>query len=428
LRALRAAALGSVLFTVVCALPHVGIFRGHIDTSLFQSYGDRTLHGEVPYRDFSLEYPPGALPAFVVPSLGPARDYDTWFSAFEVAGGLACILFVALAMAVPAVPDRRLYAAVSITALAPLALGPLALHRYDLYAAAFAIGAVAALVHGRRRLGFVALGLGTAAKIFPIVLVPLAYLQVARRFGVREARRGLAAFVVALGVVVLPFVALSPGGVRFSITRQTGRALQIETLGSSVLLIAHAVGGYAVHPRFGSGSWNLAGTLPDALAALQTALQLLAWLLVVWVFARGNRGREQLLVGSTAAVGVWILFGKVLSPQYLLWLVPLVALVVGRKPAKLAFPIGLVAAIGLTHAVYPNRYDELIRLDTLPIALLAVRNALLIVLASALLLRLRREGVAEEVRGERESGEAREGILLDRSERHGPDGVPRLEP
>jgi glycosyl transferase family 87 len=413
---------------VVCALPHVGIFRGRIDTSIFQSYGDRTLHGEVPYRDFSLEYPPGALPAFVVPSLGPARDYSTWFSAFEVAAGLACILFVALAMAVPAVPDRRLFAAVSITALAPLALGPLALHRYDLYAAAFAIGAVAAFVHGRRRLGFVALGLGTAAKIFPIVLVPLAYLQVAREVGGREARRGLAAFAVALGVVVLPFVALAPGGVRFSITRQTGRALQIETLGSSVLLVAHAVGGYAAHPKFGAGSWNLAGSLPDALAALESVLQLLAWLLVVIVFARGSRGREQLLVGSAAAVAVWILFGKVLSPQYLLWLVPLVALCVGRRPAKLAFPVGLVAAVGLTHAVYPNRYDELIRLDSLPIALLAARNALLIALTAALVARLYRESVPEEVRGERKRGQAREGVLLDRGERHGPDGVPRLEP
>jgi uncharacterized membrane protein len=371
----------------------------------------------VPYRDFSLEYPPGALPAFVAPSLGPARDYDTWFSLFEVAAGLACVLFVACAMSVPAVPDRRLYAAVSITALAPLALGPLALHRYDLYAAAFAVGAVAALVHGRPRLGFAALGLGTAAKIFPLVLVPLAYLHVARRVGVREARRGLAAFVVALAVVVLPFAALSPGGVRFSITRQTGRALQIETIGSSALLAAHAIGGYALHARFGSGSWNLTGALPDAIAAFQTALQLLAWLLVVVVFARGSRGREQLVVGSAAAVAVWVLFGKVLSPQYLLWLVPLVALVVGRRPAKLAFPAVLVAALGLTQAVYPGRYDELVRLDSLPIWLLVARNALLAVLAAALVIRLQREGVAEKVGREPERQQSREGVLFDGRER-----------
>jgi uncharacterized membrane protein len=298
-------------------------------------------------------------------------------------GGLACIVFVALALAVPPVPDRRLYAAVSITALAPLALGPLALHRYDLYAAAFAIGAVAALVDGRQRLGFVALGLGTAAKIFPVVLVPLAYLYVARRAGTREARRGLAAFALALAVVVLPFVALAPGGVRFSIARQTGRALQIETLGSSALLVAHAVGGYALHPKFGSGSWNLVGSLPDALAALQTALQLLAWLLVVVVFARGSRGREQLLVGSAAAVAVWILFGKVLSPQYLLWLVPLVVAGGG------AVAVALTAVALVLAQVWFFHYGALFRLEW-PVWLLLARDLVMVALYLVLAAELAR--------------------------------------
>jgi hypothetical protein len=127
-------------------------------------------------------------------------------------------------------------------------------------------------------------------------------------------------------------------------------------------------------------------------------------------------------------VAVWILFGKVLSPQYLLWLLPLVALVIGQKPAKLAFPMALIAALGLTQAVYPGRYDELVRLESLPIWLLVARNALLVVLAAALIARLYREGVAEEVRGEGEGGEARERVLLHGREGHGPDGVPGLEP
>ena len=107
---------------------------------------------------------------------------------------------------------------------------------------------------------------------------------------------------------------------------------------------------------------------------------------------------------------------------------PLVALVVGRSLQKLAVPVVLVAALGLTQAVYPTRYDELVRLDALPIALLAARNALLIVLAAALLLRLQREGVPKEVGGEGEGGEAREGVLLDGGERDRPHGVPGLEP
>jgi uncharacterized membrane protein len=331
-------------------------------------------------------------------------------------------------MATPAARARRAYAAVAFTALAPLALGPLTLQRFDLWATAFCIGGLAALVHARHRLGFAALGVGTAAKIFPGVLVPLGYLYVARRRGVREARRGLVAFVLALAVVVGPFLVLGPGGVRFSLTRQTGRALQIETLGSSALLAAHSLGAYAARPHFGSGSWNLEGRLPDALAALQTALQLAAVLLVWIVFARGSRSREQLIVGSAAAVAVWAVFGKVLSPQYLLWLLPLVALVVGRRPTKLAFPVVLVAALGLTQAVYPGRYDELVGLAPFPIWLLVARNVLLVVLAAALVLRLYREGVAEDVRREPEREEPRERVLLDRGERDGPDRVPRLEP
>src|SRR5213080_3691450 len=90
----QAALLGCVLFVVACALPWIGLFRGHLGTSVFQSYGDAILDGHVPYRDFSLEYPPGALPAFVVPSLGPARDYDTWFMVFEAVCGLGTVWIV----------------------------------------------------------------------------------------------------------------------------------------------------------------------------------------------------------------------------------------------------------------------------------------------------------------------------------------------
>ena len=39
------------------------------DVPLYQSFGDRIAGGEVPYRDFRVEYPPGALPAFGLPSL-----------------------------------------------------------------------------------------------------------------------------------------------------------------------------------------------------------------------------------------------------------------------------------------------------------------------------------------------------------------------
>jgi len=403
---------------VACALPRIGLWRGVLGTSVFQSYGDRFLSGHVPYRDFSLEYPPGALPAFVVPSLGRARAYDAWFMGFELACGLACVWLVAVGLARIGAPDLRLYGGVAFTALAPLALGPLTLHRYDLWAAALCTSGVVALLTGRERLGFGVLGAGAAAKIFPLVLVPLAYLYVRRRSGPRAARASLVAFAAVVIVGVGPFLAAAPGGVRFSLARQTGRALQLETLGSSVLLAVRA----APHPTFGSGSWNLEGGVPDSLAALQTVAQLAAVALVWVAFARSRRGPEELLLASAAAVAAWIVMGKVLSPQFLLWLVPLVALVLRRR--TLAVAAALAVALGLTHAVYPGRYDALVSLEPLPITLLAVRNAILVAIAVVLY----RQSVAQEVRAESERDGLREAVLLDGHEREGPDRVPGLEP
>ena len=73
--------------------------------------------------------------------------------------------------------------------------------------------------------------------------------------------------------------------------------------------------------------------------------------------------------------------GKVLSPQFLVWLLPVCFLVVGRY-GPLA--IGLtVAAMLMTFAYFPHQYWDLVALDTWPIALLVIRDSLLIALLAA---------------------------------------------
>jgi hypothetical protein len=370
---------------------------------VFQSYGDAVLAGHIPYRDFSLEYPPGSLPAFVVPSLGPTGHYANWFMAFEAACGLVTVALVGL------VSRSRLAAA--YCALAPLALGPLTLHRYDLWATALATAGLAAALSRRSGLGGALFGLGAAAKIFPLVLLPAV------------GRRAAGWFAAAAVLVITPFLVLAPGGIRFALDRQLGRALQLESISSSALLVVHAADAYTPHVVFGRGSWNLAGGLPNALAVVQTALQLAAVVLVWALYARGARTRHRLLAAAAAAVAVWIVFGKVLSPQFLVWLLPLVALLGAWREGVL-----LLATFGLTRAVYPDRYDQLVELRGLPIALLALRNLVLLALTVSLIARLVRDRVPEEVAREREGTEPCDAVALDSRERHGPDRVPGLEP
>src|SRR5439155_17064363 len=106
--------------------------------------------------------------------------------------------------------------------------------------------------------------------------------HVLRRRGRREAVAGLALCAAAAAACFVPFLVLAPGGVWDAVVRQTTRPLQIESLGAGFLPAAHQLFGLGLTMRSGHGSQNVAGTLPDALGAVQSALQITA-LLYVWV-------------------------------------------------------------------------------------------------------------------------------------------------
>jgi hypothetical protein len=189
------------------------------------------------------------------------------------------------------------------------------------------------------------------------VLVPLALAYVWRRSGRREA---LVCGVLLAGVVALaflPFLVLAPGGVWDSLANQADRPLQIESLGSGILLAAHQLFGTSITMSSGHGSQNLAGTAPNVLAVLETILQGAA-VVATWIlFARGPATRERLLQASAAALVAFVALGKVLSPQFLIWLIPVVPLVRGRRGLTAAAL--LAAALVLTQLWFPYRYWEL---------------------------------------------------------------------
>lgn len=379
-----AVALGVALLLTSFGLLHVGPFAGYeiIDTPLYQRYGDAVLRGEVPYRDFSLEYPPGALPAFVVPSLAPAVHYRTAFEILMLLCGVAAVVLVVGTLFSAGASPARLCAAAALAGIAPLALGSVVLTRFDLWPAALTIGVLAAFARDRDRLGFGVLAVAVAAKVYPAVLLPLALVYTGRRRGGRETLIGLAVFGLVLGAILLPFAILAPDGLGHSLERQTSRPLQIESLGSALLLMAHQVGSYEPTVVSSFGSQNLVGSAPDALATLQTALQVLA-VVCVWVLFAARRGwRDELLTASAAAVAAFVAFGKVLSPQYLIWLIPLVPLAAGRR--GIAAAALFLAALVLTQLWFPSRYWHLVAFEAGPTWLALARDAVLIGLLAVL--------------------------------------------
>ena len=383
-----AIALGLILLTVSWGLLHVGFWDRNaiIDTPVYQGYGEKMVNGKVPYRDFAVEYPPAALPVFVLPALADDDDYGSAFELLMWACAVATIVLLAATLSATGAGRLRLYAATAFAGIAPLLLGSVILTRFDLWPAALATGALAALVSGRDRLGLGVLGVATAAKLYPVVLLPIALVWVARRRGPREASLGLGVFAAVIVAIVLPFAILSPDGVFHSLTTQLGRPLQIESLGAAILLAAHQLGLYDPAVASTHGSQNLSGSLPDALAAAETALQLVTLVAVCLLFARGRAERERLLVASAGAVVAFIAFGKVLSPQFLIWLLPLVPLVGGR--AGIAACWVFAGALVTTQLWFPHRYWHVVALESAG-WLVLVRDVLLVALLAVLVAAIR---------------------------------------
>jgi hypothetical protein len=388
-----AIALGLVLLTISWGLLHVGFWDRNaiIDTPVYQGYGEKVLDGQVPYRDFDVEYPPAALPVFVLPAFADSEDYGSAFELLMWVCAAAMIILLATTLSAVGASPARLYGATAFAGIAPLLMGSVILTRFDLWPAALVAGVLAALVTGRDRLGLGLLGLATMAKLYPVILLPLALVWVAKRRGRGEALAGLGIFLAVVIVIALPCAILSPGGLWHSLTTQLGRPLQIESLGAGLLLAGKQLGLYDPTVVSSHGSQNLDGTLPDVLASFETALAAAA-LLAVWiVFARGRMDRDRLLTASAAAVVAFIAFGKVLSPQFLIWLIPLVPLVAATAGITACWV--LAATLVITQIWFPYRYWDVVALQ--PVGWLVLLRDVLLVALFALLLAAIRPGSAE---------------------------------
>jgi hypothetical protein len=362
-RVFLAAFVAVAAFIGSWGLLHVGFYKHKqvLDTPVYQRYGNAIAHGNVPYRDFAVEYPPGALPMFALPGFAqPGHDQDVtpgfrhafetlmWFCGALALLGMAIVLYAERA--------RRLqvWSALLFAALAPLAIGSVLLSRYDLWPAALVVAAIAAYVLERLRIGSGLLGAAITAKLFPAVLVPVAVIYAWRRAGRREALVCLGVICLVVAIVFAPFVALAPTGVWHSLTGQLGRPLQIESLGAALLIAAHHLWGHPVTTETSHGSQNLAGHGAHAFATVLTVAQALALLAVWTLFARSRATREQFVLACAASLAAFVALGKVLSPQFLIWLVPVVPLVRGTRGLQASALLG--AALVLTQIWFPFRY------------------------------------------------------------------------
>jgi hypothetical protein len=387
------------------------------DVTVYATYGTKMLDGAVPYRDFAMEYPPGAAAMFVLPATRAVAGGSTddpsrlplnaagrrYYRGFESLVALlmaAMVVLTALTLRAMARPFRTALLSLAVVALSPLLIGQVFTERFDVWPAALTAAALAASVRERYRLGGTMLGLGAVAKIYPVVLLPVLVTVAVRRRGVREGVFVVATAVGTMVAVLVPFFVASASGTWRSLRIQFTGGLQIESLASSVLVVASHVADrlsalglpqpsdFTTH---GAGGGliriNLAG---PGVGVTTTVLKVLlpAALCLLWVrLARSRRdAREDLLRYAAGTLATVLVLGTVLSPQYVVWLIPLVPLVGGGRGTA-AVLLFVVAAV-LTNVWIPDKYFEYQEeLGAGPASFLLVRNLVLLAIALVLLLR-----------------------------------------
>ncbi|MCC9193769.1 DUF2029 domain-containing protein [Arthrobacter sp. zg-Y916] len=321
-------------------------------------------------------YPIGALvPMLLAAVLGYGPYQLAWFLIF--AGLNAAALAVLTSQR-----TRQRYAAaywwMGITAL----LAPVAVGRVDGLTVPLVI--IGLLLLARRPVVAAAL-LATATwiKVWPAAVI-LAVLAVSRR------RLTVLATGAAVSAAIAAVVAAA-GGVRHLLSfvgAQGDRGMQLEApfttpglwqaiLGSSD---AHIYEDIIINTR------EVRGALGEPVAALMTPLLVLAAaavvVLLLWALRRGADAGALLASGSLALVGAFIVFNKVGSPQFMLWLGAVAAVGIAWKGRSWLVPAAMMIPIaGLTTLVYPIFYEALYNDLNIGVALLlTVRNILVIAL------------------------------------------------
>ncbi|MEU6352056.1 glycosyltransferase family 87 protein [Streptomyces sp. NPDC047072] len=327
-------------------------------------YGVLT-HGAFPVHDPLWQYPPGAGPVLLSPALLPGLSYLQGFVALT----LAADAVIALALTRAGTREGRtlLGAAFWICGLPLLLHVPLA--RYDVQVTALAVLSLLLSTRSTRACGAFA-ALGALVKVWPVlVLTGLPKGRAARSAWTGAAVTGTTVLALLVTLFDHPFAFLRGQG---------ARGVQIESFGGTLLALArHA--GWPGKVRYRYGALEYTGPYVSTVAHVSLALTAVALGLVLLWRARARRwGEATPYDAALAAVLLFTVTSRVISPQYLIWLLGLAAVcLTSRHTTQRPVAALLLAATAVTAVVYPVLYDEVTAATWTGCALMVVRNGLL---------------------------------------------------
>lgn len=364
---------------LVCAL-HLALFVPTIGdwssilVNDFAPQAQAIKGGDLPYRDQRIEYPPLSVPVLIAPVYvdDSRQGFADGFMWEMLVFDLGIVVLISLAL--PGDTKRVLSAigiyTVGVVILSGVVLdrslidyGPLALQRFDLVPTLFVLAAVLARDRGRSATWSALLSVGAAIKAFPLFLYP-ALLR-----GERNLRRAIVAGAIPL---LLSAAAVIVTGDEFgsAIGYHTERTLQVESLGASAFEVAHVLGASGISTRVGHGGFEISASGATAARWILVVIGAAGYLWLAWAGWRSKASNLQLV---TALLAVLVVFAPVLSPQFLLWLLPISACAYGLGRENMV----LLVAVLFTQIALQN-YDGVDALSGSFVWPVAARNVYLL--------------------------------------------------
>ncbi|MEU0740371.1 glycosyltransferase family 87 protein [Streptomyces sp. NPDC006134] len=332
---------------------------------IYRGWYDVLRTGTFPLADVTWQYPPAAALAVLSPALLPFLGYATAFFVLACLADLAVLALLTRAGRRSGGTPRGAWVWVAGVPL----LGPTVYARYDVMVTAVAVAALLAAARHPRVAGAL-VALGALLKVWPALLL------------LGDRRRGPWACAAVTGAALAALFALAMPGAFAFLAFQRDRGTEVESLGGLVFHVArHA--GWEGEVRLHYGSVEFLGPYVGVVSTAALALTAAAfgWLLL-WRLRARRFTVHTLADAAFTAVLMFTVTSRVISPQYLVWLIGLAAVCLSFRASRMRLPAGLVlAASAVTVLEFPVWFAHVVAGDPLGIALLFVRNGLLVAAA-----------------------------------------------
>ncbi|GGS47963.1 glycosyltransferase family 87 protein [Streptomyces cinerochromogenes] len=322
-------------------------------------------HGSFPVHDTLWQYPPGAGAVLLAPGLLPGLTY---FEAFVVLTLAVDALTVAALLRAGTRPGRSLLGAALWTGGLPLLLH-LPLARYDVQVTALAVLSLLASARSPRAGGVLG-ALGALVKVWPALVL----LGTPRGRPTRTAW----AWAVWTGGACLALLAACFTHPLSFLREQGGRGVQIESLGGTALNLARRAG-WPGRARYRYGAMEMVGPHVHTVATASLALTAVSFgLLVLWRVRARHWTEATPYDAALSAVLLFTVTSRVISPQYMVWLIGLAAVcLTSRHTSQRPVAVLVLAASALSTVVFPMYYREVIDGTWAGVLLMLARNGLL---------------------------------------------------